>query len=52
MTEKVKLDGTVANKAMPLLNGFDEANLCLDYQLIRKRTLTFDLYWCMETIMS
>ena len=39
-------------KQMPLLNGFDEANLCLDYQLIRKRTLTFNLCWCIETIMS
>ena len=30
---------------MPLLNRFDKANLCLDYQLIRKRALTFDLCW-------
>ena len=36
---------------MPLLNGFDEANLCLDNQLIRKRALTFYLCWWIETIV-
>ena len=39
-------------KQMPLLNGFDEANLCLHYQLTRKRALIFDLCWWIETIMS
>ena len=38
-------------KQMPLLNGFDMANLCLDYQLIRKRALTFDLCWWIETLL-
>ena len=50
MTEKVKLNGNVSNKT----NAFtkEEANLCLDYQLIRKRALAFDLCWWIETIMS
>ena len=39
-------------KQMPLLNGIDKVNLCLDCQLIRKRALTFDLCRWIETIAS
>ena len=40
-------------KQVPLLNGFDEVNSCLDYQeKVIFKDLTFDLCWWIETIMS